>query len=319
MGLALPGRVCERTATATNQEPSVTADYSHAQPPALSYRFEFRPDELDDIVACTEAHGFSIVRGLLPESLVEILRAEVKRVVDPDDALGPGESRTHLSFIEEAENAWEPWLGYEPFMDLHRALLGGDDLCFHRSAAIIRNPGSKPVGWHTDWHGQTDGPPQNSGDVLNRGLWPSGKWFYITGSRPSHGGLCVIEDSHIADWQGPEGFHLTADRRSFYPADGEGERRYDGFDIPGLVPLFTDPGDCIVFAHRTFHGAFPNREEHQRMSCAVGFRRKSHVIDAPWDLPESSRRFIDALPERFRGYTEGYTGIDPTFKGAAAA
>jgi len=296
----------------------VTIDYSHMQKAALDYRFEFQPDELDDIVDCTETHGFSIVRGLAPDSLVEILQSEVRRVVDPGQTLGPGESRTHLSFLEGAAVAWEPWLDHQPFMNLHFALLGTNQICFHRSAAIIRNPGSAPVSWHTDWCGQTDGPPRNTGEVLNRGPWPSGKWFYITGSRPSHGGLCVIEDSHVEDWQGPAGFRLTSDQRSFYPADGEGEKRYDGFDIPGLVPLFTDPGDCIVFAHRTFHGAFPNREDHQRLSCAVGFRAKEHAIDAPWDLPESSRRFIEALPERFRTYTEGYTGIDPSFKGTAA-
>ena len=297
----------------------MTTDYSHIQPPAFSYRYEFSPDELDDVVACTQAHGFSIVRGLLPDDLVELLQSEVRRVVDPDCTLGPGESRTHLSFIEGASEAWEPWLGHEPFMNLQYAMLGTEDVCFHRSAAIIRNPGSAPVGWHTDWCGQTDGPPKNTGDVLNRGLWPSGKWFYITGSRPSHGGLCVIEDSHVENWAGPAGFKLTADRRSFYPADSEGESRYNGFDIPGLVPLFTEPGDCILFAHRTFHGAFPNNEDHQRLSCAVGFRPKTHTIDAPWDLPESSRQFIDALPQRFKTFTEGYTGIDPTFKGVVAA
>ena len=297
----------------------MATDYSHIKKPSFPYLYEFSPGDHGDIVACTEAHGFCIVRGLLPDSLVQTLQSEVRRVVDPDGTLGSGESRTHLSFIEGATEAWEPWLGYQPFMDLHRAMLGTADICFHRSAAIIRNPGSAPVGWHTDWCGQTDGPPQNTGDVLNRGLWPSGKWFYITGSRPTHGGLCVIEDSHAEDWAGPAGFKLTQDRRSFYPADGEGESRYNGLDIPGLVPLFTDPGDCIVFAHRTFHGAFPNNEDHQRLSCAVGFRPKTHIIDAPWDLPESSRQFIDALPERFRTYTEGYTGIDPSFKGVTAA
>ena len=30
----------------------------------------------------------------------------------------------------------------------------------HRSAAIIRMPGSAPVRWHTDWKGFTGGPPR---------------------------------------------------------------------------------------------------------------------------------------------------------------
>lgn len=291
-------------------------DYSHVQRPRLTYRYEFRPDELDDIVACTEAHGFSLVKGLLPDATVDMLCREVVRVVDPDGTLGPGESRTHLSFIETATEAWS-LMDYEPFMSLHRALLGTGDMVINRSAAIIRNPGSKPVTWHSDWSGFSDGPAKNTGDVLNRGPWPSGKWFYITGSRPSHGGLCVIEDSHVESWSGPEGFRLTADRRSFYPASDDAGRRYDGFDIPGLVPFFTDPGDCIIFAHRTYHGAFPNNEDHQRLSCALGFRDKKHVIEPPWALPESARALMAGLPAHLQRYVDGYPGIDPAFKGTA--
>ena len=286
--------------------------------PQLPYRYEFPPDELDEVVACTDAHGFSLVKGLLSDDTVEMLRQEVRRVVDPENTLGPAESRTHLSFIEGARQAWS-LLEYEPFMDLHRALLGTQDMVINRSAAIIRNPGSKPVGWHSDWCGFSDGPPQSTGDVLNRGPWPSGKWFYITGSRPTHGGLCVIEDSHVEGWEGPEGFRLTADQRSFYPVDDDQQRRYDGFDIPGLVPFFTDPGDCIVFAHRTYHGAFPNAEDEPRLSCALGFRQKEYVIDPPWELPESARAFIDAVPSHLKRYVDGYPGIDPSFKGALAA
>jgi len=200
-------------------------------------------------------------------------------------------------------------------MNLHRALIGTDELCVHRSAAIIRKPGSKIVNWHSDWCGYDDGPPKNTGDVLNRGLWPSGKWFYITGSRPSHGGLCVIEDSHLEGWQGPEGFKLTANQRSFCKDDGSSESPYDGFDMPGLVPLITDPGDCLVFAHRTQHGAFSNQEETDRLSCAVGFRDRAHRIDTPWDLPESAQTFAAELPDHLKRYADGYVGIDPSWKG----
>ena len=165
-------------------------------------------------------------------------------------------------------------------MEVHRHLIGTDEMTVHRSAAIIRMPGSAPVRWHSDWQGFGEGPPKNAGEVLNRGLWPSGKWIYITGSRPVHGGLFVIEDSHEEDWEGPEGFALTGDRRSFYPGGAE-ESSCDGFDIPGLIPLFTDPGDMIVFAHRTYHGAFPNGLAEPRLSCAIGFRDRNHRIDVP--------------------------------------
>ena len=171
---------------------------------------------------------------MLPPEIVAKLKQAVWDGTDPERTLQPGESRTRHAWIESGPGAWEV-LDYEPFMAIHQHLIGTDELTLHRSAAIIRRTGSAPVGWHTDWCGYST-EIKNSGDVLNRGLWPSGKWFYLTGSRPEHGGLCVIEDSHVENWEGPEGFSMTADRRSFYP-EGTEERGYNGFDIPGLVPL----------------------------------------------------------------------------------
>jgi ectoine hydroxylase-related dioxygenase (phytanoyl-CoA dioxygenase family) len=293
----------------------MTIDAADVRKPKLSYDYELDADRLDRIVACTAEHGFCVAKEVLSPAMVDVLCSDVWRVVDPDRTLGPGESRTYHAWFDEATEAWA-LLDDPRFMNLPRALLGTDEICVNRSAAIIRRPGSATVGWHTDWRGQTDDPPRDSGQVLNRGSWPSGIWFYVTGSRPTHGGLCVIEDSNRIDWPGPEGFRLTADRYSFVRADGADAERYDDFDIPGLVPLFTDPGDCILFADRTFHGAFPNGEERTRLSCGCGFRKKSDVIDAPWELPATARAFIDALPERHKRYVDGYTGIDTSF-GAA--
>ena len=288
-------------------------DPREIEKPDLSYRYEFSVDELDAAIACMNAHGFCVIEDLLPDYLVEELKEAVVEAADPDGALQPGQSYTHTSFVETGPKAWQ-LLDYEPFMRVHAAFIGTDELTIHRSACIIRKQGSQPVTWHTDWRGFEETPAVDTGGVLNRGDWPSGKWFYITGSRPEHGGLCVIEDSHVEGWTGPEGFHLTADRTSFYRVD-EPESRYSGFDIPGLVPFFTCPGDMIVFAHRTYHGAFSNALEADRLSCAIGFRRRDHRIEAPWDLPESARAFIDALPDHLKHYADGYTGIERSWRG----
>ena len=293
----------------------MTMNAADVRKPKLSYDYEFDAGRLDRIVACTAEHGFCVAKEVLSPAMVDVLCNEVWRVVDPDRTLGPGESRTYHAWFDEATEAWA-LLDSPRFMNLPRALLGTDEICVNRSAAIIRRPGSATVGWHTDWRGQTDDPPRDSGQVLNRGSWPSGIWFYVTGSRPTHGGLCVIEDSNHIDWTGPQGFRLTADRYSFVREDAGDDERYEGFDMPGLVPLFTEPGDCILFADRTFHGAFPNGEERTRLSCGCGFRKKSDVIDAPWELPATARAFVDALPGRHKRYVDGYTGIDSSF-GAA--
>lgn len=287
-------------------------DYLHIQEPDLGYRYEFATSELDAVDQCLEAHGFAVIKDVLPPETVAQLKQAVWDGTDPERTLQPGESRTRHAWIESGPGAWEV-LDYAPFMDIHRHLIGTDELTIHRSAAIIRRPGSAPVAWHTDWCGYST-EIKHSGDVLNRGLWPSGKWFYLTGSRPEHGGLCVIEDSHVEGWEGPEGFRMTADRRSFYPEDAE-ERAYNGFDIPGLVPLFTNGGDMIVFAHRTYHGAFPNRIEETRLSCGIGFRPRSHRIDVPWEIPAEGQWFLANLPEHLRRYTDGYTSINLEWQG----
>lgn len=288
-------------------------DQEKIEKPELGYRYEFGMEEMDAMSACVEAHGFAILKDVLDEETVAGLRDAVWEGTDPERTLKPGESRTRHAWIESGPGAWS-LLENERFMRVHRHLIGTDDLTVHRSAAIIRMPGSAPLQWHSDWCGFSDGPPKNSGDVLNRGLWPSGKWFYITGSRPVHGGLCVIEDSHVEDWEGPEGFKLTADRRSFYP-EGEPEGRYTSHEVPGLVPMFTNPGDMIVFAHRTYHWAFSNQADEVRLSCAIGFRDRSHRIEVPWEIPESGQRFMDELPAHLQPYVDGYTSIDVGWKG----
>ncbi len=283
-------------------------EYLEIQKPELDYTYEFGVDQLDFMSKCLEAHGFAIIKDVLPPELVDTLKQAVFDGTDPKKELEPGQSSTRHAWIESGPGAWQV-LEYEPFMKIHHHLIGSDALTLHRSAAIIRMPGSQPVAWHTDWCGFSTDAPKNSGEVLNRGLWPSGKWFYLTGSRPEHGGLCVIEDSHVENWEGPEGFNLTADRRSFYK-EGEEEKAYVGFDIPGLVPLFTDPGDMIVFAHRTYHGAFPNQIDEIRLSCGVGFRSRDHHIDIPWEIPEEGKQFLADLPPHLHQYTHGYTSID---------
>ena len=85
--------------------------------------------------------------------------------------------------------------------------------------------------------------------------------------------------------------------------------------MPGLVPLFTEPGDMIVFAHRTYHAAFPNHTDEIRLSCAIGFRNRQQRIRVPWEIPKAAKKFLNDLPEDLHQYTDGYTSIDNNWRG----
>ena len=285
---------------------------SSLQPVSLPYRCEFAPSETEAIAACNRDHGFAVVKGVLSRTLVEQLKETTWWVQDPQRTLQPGETRVQIDFIEHAPPLWE-LLEHEDFIRLNRAILGTADLTIHRSAAILKNAGAGPVTWHTDWHGYGPLPARTPNEVLNRGEWPNGMWFYLNGTHPSRAGLAVIADSHAIDWAGPEGFAFTEYRRSFYPR-GEEPKAYDRFDVPGMVPLFTEPGDLIVFDTRTYHGAFPHGGTEARLSCGFIFRPTAPPFRAPWPLTESARRFCAALPGRLHPFVEGYTGLDQDWK-----
>jgi hypothetical protein len=277
--------------------------------PQLPYRFEFMPHEFEAIKACNDEHGFAIVKGLLNEEQVSALKAEVLRVLDPEGKLPPGGRMTNIRFIEEARELWK-LLEYQPYVQLYAHMLGTDQMTIHRSAAIIRMPGSESLNWHTDFS-YSDDATMTANDVLNRGEWPSGAWFYLNGTHPSRGGLAIIPDSHHPDWPGPEGFTFTENRISFHRA-GEEAPSYSGFDVPGMMPVLSEPGDLLFFAARTYHAVFPHNGDEPRLSCGIAFRPAKVSISAPWPLPESAQCFIDTAPESVKPYIHGYTGIQET-------
>jgi len=276
--------------------------------PQLPYRFEFMPHEFEAIKACNDEHGFAIVKGVLNEEQVSVLKAEVLRIVDPQGKLQPGESVVDGDYIEEARELWK-LLEYQPFIRLYAYLLGTDHMTIHRSAAIIRMPGNEPMYWHTDFSFGS-GPPQTANDVLNRGEWPNGAWFYLNGTHPSRAGLAIIPDSHHPDWPGPEGFTLI--RNTFYPEGSEPDA-YTGFEVPGMMPVLSDPGDLLLFAARTYHAVFPHNGDEPRLSCGMVLRPADISFSTPWTLPESAHHFIESAPEGIKQYVKGYTGIQKSW------
>lgn len=277
----------------------------------LPYRYEFRVDELSEIRACNDEHGFAIVKDVLDSDRVERLKQSVRDAFAPLLETAPPEFKTHVvgDFIEMSE-ALASLMTYEPYMNIVHCLYDTPEITLNRSAAIYKKPGAVAGPWHTDWE-PLEGVYGPNALLNNTGACSN--WFYLTGIHPDRGGLAIIPDSHTEDWPGLEGFSFTEQGRSFY-RQGEPEAPYDKFDFPQVLRLYTNPGDLIIFAERTFHGVFPHNGDETRLSCGMSFRPGRSAFPGCWPRSESTQRFIAAAPPNVQPMLTYYTGFDSKWR-----
>lgn len=275
-----------------------------------SYTYAFPTTAIDEALSCLEENGFCVIEKMIDPPWVEELKNCIDENLDPERNLQPGGNRFFLTFAEVCPSIWR-LLEHAPYMEYMEKVHGTSDLTLHRSAAILRTPGDPMGMWHTDHRAMVE-EPKVPNDILNRYPLPSGNWFYLNGSHPDRSGIAVIEKSHLPDWEGPEGFYLTRDGTSFNRVGAPKTEGYQAMDVPGCVPVMAEPGDLICFASNTFHANMATRE--RRYSCGFGLRPKRYQIEAPWEFPESAREMVANFPEQLRGYTEGYTSIDPDWR-----
>lgn len=274
------------------------------------YNVYFERNDIASALACLDEYGYCVIRQMIDADWVEELKAEIDAVLDPQRDLAPASNRYHMMLAEESKALWR-LVEHEPYRNYIRAVHGTDEVCLHRSAAILRTPGEGMGTWHTDHRGHVK-EPKIANDVLNRFSMPSGSWFYLNGSHPARSGIAVIEKSNKPDWSGPEGFELTADRSSFRPIGAADEAKWNQMDVPGCIAVVAEPGDLICFAALTYHANMATHE--RRYSCGMGFRPKKTKIDAPWPLPETAKALIERLPAHLKTYADGYTGYDGTWR-----
>jgi ectoine hydroxylase-related dioxygenase (phytanoyl-CoA dioxygenase family) len=274
------------------------------QPIDRGYNYIFDRDELDAVKRCHDEHGFAIVRDVITDAYVERVRADIRASLNPKDDLAKGETRYDTVFIENSP-ALVDLLENDTFMAVARLLNNTDDVVVNRSAAILKNVDAPAGGWHTDY--DFSNGPVNEG--LNRGEWPSGLWFYLTGSNPQAGGLAVIEDSHRPDWKGPAGFPLREDRKWFEPAGGSWSGVDAMKDVPGIVPLICGPRDLVIFAARTYHAPHAHRGTAPRYSATIIMRPRMRM-NVPWPLRDTARAMLERVPSRLKSYFEGYTSLN---------
>ena len=75
-------------------------DHSQIQKPELAYTYEFEVDQLALMSECLNAHGFAIIKDVLPDWLIDSLKQAVLDGTDPERELKPGQSCTRHAWIE---------------------------------------------------------------------------------------------------------------------------------------------------------------------------------------------------------------------------
>jgi hypothetical protein len=282
------------------------------RPKPLPYRYEFRRDELVEIKRCHDEHGFAVVKEFIPHAWVEELKAAVRRVFETLANPAAGSTTFCTDFVEQAEEMVR-LLRYEPFMNLHKTLYGTDELTVNRSAALFKRVGAPEEAYHTDW-APPDKRPRGTDSVLNT-TGAASPWLYLTGTHPMRGGLTIVPDSHTPDWPGPKGYELTEHRKFFYRKDDPEKKLTSGYDFDEAFPVFSDPGDLLIFAERTYHGVCAHHGPETRLSCAMSLRPGRSRPAGCWPLPESAKKFIASLPADLQPLVEGYTGIVRDWRG----
>ena len=243
-------------------------------------------NDLHAITQHLEAKGWALAADVLDEQEVAALRAIVRLRCATDD---PASTRLDGNVIEHGPAVLN-LLKNRHFMAVMRACIGSEHVVVHRSAALLRMPGSPQVGWHSDFD-FSELPPVTPNERLNRGEWPNGAWFYLNGSHPERGGLAVVEGSHRPDWQPPTDW----DRQS-------------GWDLPGVVELHSEPGDLVLFSARTWHAARPHMASEPRLSIGVALRPAEVEIAGVGTPPQATQDFLAALPPALAPSFRHYAG-----------
>lgn len=161
----------------------------------------------------------AVIENVLSPEQVAAFRTDITASVHPPGEL-PEAARLALQPSIETIASQQRLLEHPRWMAVQRRLLDlaaddpGEGLTCHHSACLVRTKGNSSVRWHTDFHPvATRGQGWLNRSETRRG---HGMWFYLNGSHPRAGGLCVIENSHRPDWRPPRGFAFAPGRKTFH-------------------------------------------------------------------------------------------------------
>ena len=263
-------------------------------------------------VAHYRRHGYVVVRGLVSDAEVALLRDAVRRLLDqapvgpdrPHDREGnpvpypndysflpPDEGSPVLNRISTplARSADVLKVYANPrLLQAVEALYGPDWVPFAESIVIKLPHVGAPFAWHQDGRFAT-------GEVPERGV---NFGIYLYHSDESNGCLYVVPGSHR---------NGRVDIAAQIASHGE--------RLPGSIPVPVAAGDVIVHSRNLVHGSFTNRSPEQRVTVYFGYharptvegafaaeqiRRRAQVVELALSARAADRRFQDRTEYRYR-------------------
>ncbi len=273
---------------------------------AANYLTTRKPSTASDAAAHLEREGYAVVRNVLDDETLSVLRAEVDEVFDQHDPDVRNSVRTKIvdeMFRYEMFNRSQACLDcltHPGILEVIEPLLGND--CHVIANTAWRNPaGSKPEGAF-NWH--VDGGPHIP---LNEGVeWPAdiphpvfaiGVHVFLDSSGLDDGPTGVIPRSHLSGRFPPWTEVLNDDLT---------------FNGNGCVALVAEPGDVAFFVSDLWHRRMPTtRDDSGRYFLQIHYGRRD--IAQRIKPTEIVSHVEDATKERFTSERQKtMVGLHPT-------
>ena len=231
--------------------------------------------DLSQHVVELDAHGFTTVKGAIPEDQVNRAKQAILRrmeqhaghKVDADNATSEDcEGMTYIPYMLYDDEVFEDILMAPKPLALITYLLG--ESCLLSSMGChFRGPGGFPVPLHSDNGNGIPAPFPAFSQVANVN-------YALTPYSREAGALAMVPGSHKLARQ---------------PREDEANLGEDG--NPNAVSMDIAPGDAVIWHGNTWHGSFVRQLPGVRMNLAVYFNRQ---------YIRTQERHGDAVPEAFR-------------------
>lgn len=231
--------------------------------------------DLSQHVVELEAHGFTTVKGAIPEDQVNRAKQAILRrmeqhaghKVDADNATSEDcEGMTYIPYMLYDDEVFEDILMAPKPLALITYLLG--ESCLLSSMGChFRGPGGFPVPLHSDNGNGIPAPFPAFSQVANVN-------YALTPYSREAGALAMVPGSHKLARQ---------------PRADEANLAEDG--NPNAVSMDIAPGDAVIWHGNTWHGSFVRQLPGVRMNLAVYFNRQ---------YIRTQEQHGDAVPEAFR-------------------